>query len=77
MLHSGLEAGTVVAFLHENMLHFVADTAIADAADALAYLGDAGAPMLTSPRCSCTRALHNFLMQVYGPVALQASVYLC
>ena len=47
MLHSGLDAGTVVAFLHENMVHFVADTAIADAADALAYLSDAGAPMLT------------------------------
>ena len=48
MLHSGLDAGTVVAFLHENMLHFVADTAIGDAADALAYLSDAGAPVLTS-----------------------------
>ena len=47
VLHSGLDAGTVAAFLHENMLHFVADTAIEDAADALAYLSDAGAPMLT------------------------------
>lgn len=44
VLHSGLDAGTVAAFLHENMLHFVADTAIKDAADALAYLSDAGAP---------------------------------
>ena len=43
VLHSGLDAGTVAAFLHENMLHFVADTAIEDAADALAYLSDAGA----------------------------------
>ncbi|KAK9832070.1 hypothetical protein WJX81_003996 [Elliptochloris bilobata] len=41
VLHSGLDARTVIAFLHENMLHFVAESAVADAADALAYLSDA------------------------------------
>lgn len=43
LLHSGLDAGTVAAFLHENYVHFVADTAISDAADILGYFSDAGA----------------------------------
>lgn len=42
MLHSGLEAGLVAAFLHENMLHFFADGAIEDVAAAYDYVGDAG-----------------------------------
>lgn len=43
LLHSGLDASAVTAFLHENALHFIADTAIADAADILAYFSSAGA----------------------------------
>lgn len=42
MLHGGLEAGLVAGFLHENMLHFCADDAVDEAANALHYLGDAG-----------------------------------
>ncbi|KAK9808429.1 hypothetical protein WJX73_004206 [Symbiochloris irregularis] len=41
MLHGGLEANSVAAFLHENMLHFCGDDAVDEAASALHYLGDA------------------------------------
>ena len=39
---SGLEARSVAAFLHENVLEFVAHDGIDSAADILAYLSDAG-----------------------------------
>ena len=39
---SGLEARSVAAFLHENVLEFVAHDGIDSAADILAHLSDAG-----------------------------------
>jgi hypothetical protein len=43
VLHqSGLEARSVAAFLHENVLEFVAHDGIDSAADILEYLSDAG-----------------------------------
>jgi len=53
LLNSGLDAGTVAAFLHENALHFVADAAIADAADVLAYFSDAGARLTPARHTRC------------------------
>ncbi|KAK9868401.1 hypothetical protein WJX84_010961 [Apatococcus fuscideae] len=38
LMQSGLEAASVSGFLHENMLHFIDDSAIEDAAGALDYL---------------------------------------
>eukprot|EP00887_Chlorella_sp_A99_P000359 scaffold13.g359.t1 len=38
---AGLDAGTVAAFLHENLPHFVADPGVPDMAAALAYLSAA------------------------------------
>ena len=44
VLHqAGLEARSVAAFLHENVLEFVAEEGIDSAADVMAYLSDAGA----------------------------------
>ena len=44
VLHqAGLEARSVAAFLHENVLEFVAEGGIDSAADVMAYLSDAGA----------------------------------
>ncbi|KAK9844949.1 hypothetical protein WJX74_008996 [Apatococcus lobatus] len=38
LMQSGLEASAVSSFLHENMLHFIDDPGIEDAANALEYL---------------------------------------
>lgn len=40
VMHSGLEATTVSAFLHENMLHFFRDEAVDEAAAAYDFLAD-------------------------------------
>ena len=42
MLKSGLEASGAAAFLHENMLEFVHEDAVEDAAEACLYLSHAG-----------------------------------
>lgn len=42
LMQSGLEAASVSGFLHENMLHFIDDSAIEDAAGALDYLSTTG-----------------------------------
>lgn len=46
-MHSGLEATTVSAFLHENMLHFFRDEAVDEAAAAYDFLADSGQHALT------------------------------
>lgn len=43
---SGLDAGTAAAFLHENMLEFVDNDAMEEAAQAYSYLSHAGAKTL-------------------------------
>ena len=42
LMQSGLEASAVSSFLHENMLHFIDDPGIEDAASALEYLSVSG-----------------------------------
>lgn len=46
LLHSGIEAASAAAFLHENVLHFISDDALEDAATACEYLCDAGKAQL-------------------------------
>lgn len=46
LLKSGLDAGTAAAFLHENMLEFVDNDAMEEAAQAYSYLSHAGASTL-------------------------------
>ena len=43
LLHSGIEAASAAGFLHENLLHFIAEDAIEDAAAACQCLSDTGA----------------------------------
>ena len=42
LLHSGIEAASAAGFLHENLLHFIAEDAIEDAAAACQCLSDTG-----------------------------------
>lgn len=43
LLKSGLDAATAAAFLHENMLEFVDNEAMEEAAQAYTYLSHSGA----------------------------------
>lgn len=43
LLKSGLDAATAAAFLHENMLEFLDNDAMEEAAQAYSYLSHAGA----------------------------------
>ena len=62
VLHqAGLEARSVAAFLHENVLEFVAEEGIDSAADVMAYLSDAGMPRFLCnelPTISSMQATH-------------------
>ena len=44
LLHSGIEAASAAGFLHENLLHFISEDAIEDAATACQCLSDTGEP---------------------------------
>lgn len=55
LLQAGLEARSVAAFLHENVLEFIADDGIRSAADALEHLSTAGTP----PRLTALTADHR------------------
>lgn len=58
LMASGMEPGSVAAFLHENYLNFVHEDSVEDAAAACSYFSDAGpltaclaTPPAMSPLC--------------------------
>jgi len=51
VLASGMEPGSVAAFLHENYLNFVEEDSVEDAAAACSYFSDAGPSPQPLPSC--------------------------
>ena len=87
---SGLSVAMACGFLHENVLHFLTDDAIDDAALLAASFSDVGAPLLVAPlaplllRLSCSSCLSLYICKYcvvvsvcvwYGPL-LCSSLYI-